>query len=242
MKIRPWLFLTVSILILAAILAVGTAFENRQEEIHELERECDERLQQVQDIQDQLSDAQDRLGALEEMLLNLQQMQQIVSRSTAPSRGGRQLTLATMPLNTPSGYCAERLDRALSGTELNGIGDALVQAERGTGINALILAGIIVHESGWGTSRLARDKHNLAGLGAFDGCEYSAGICFDSRAASVIFLAELLAVKYAPGGCYFGGSFDLQGVGMRYASDPGWAQKVAGCVKAITKRTEGGGV
>ena len=48
-----------------------------------------------------------------------------------------------------------------------------------------------------------------------------------------MFLAELLAVKYAPGGCYYGGSFDLRGVGVRYASDPGWAEKVAGCVKKI---------
>ena len=101
----------------------------------------------------------------------------------------------------------------------------------------VVLAAICAHESGWGRSKLARERNNLAGLGAYDGQEYSAGIRFDSRAASVMFLAELLAVKYAPGGCYYGGSFDLRGVGVRYASDPGWAGKVAGCVRMIAERS-----
>ena len=99
----------------------------------------------------------------------------------------------------------------------------------------MVLAAIAAHESGWGRSKLARDKNNLAGLGAYDGQEYSAGIRFDSRASSIMFLAELLAVKYAPGGCYYGGSHDLQGIGARYASDPLWAEKVAGCMKMIAE-------
>lgn len=61
---------------------------------------------------------------------------------------------------------------------------------------------------------------------------------FDSRAGSIMFLAELLAVHYAPGGKYFGGSFDLTGVGVRYASDPAWARKVAGCMRVIMQRAE----
>ena len=98
----------------------------------------------------------------------------------------------------------------------------------------MVLAAICVHESGWGRSKLARERNNLAGLGAYDGAEYSRGIAFDSRAASVMFLADLLATKYCLGGCYYGGSFDLEGVGVRYASDPRWAAKVAGCVVLIT--------
>ncbi len=52
-----------------------------------------------------------------------------------------------------------------------------------------------------------------------------------------MFLARLLATHYAPGGKYYGGSHDLQGIGVKYASDPGWAAKVAGCVKYIVKRS-----
>ncbi len=148
-------------------------------------------------------------------------------------RSGGRHDFTTMPVLSESGFTAAMFERSFSGTGLEGIGAALVQAEMETGINALVLAGIVVHESDWGGSRLAREKNNLAGLGAYDGQEYSAGIRFDSRAASIMFLAELLAVKYAPGGKYFGGSHDLAGIGVRYASDPGWAEKVAGCVKKI---------
>ena len=136
-----------------------------------------------------------------------------------PSRGGRDP--------------ATDLDLALADTGLAGLGQTLYVAEAETGVSAVVLAAICAHESGWGTSRLARERNNLAGLGAYDGQEYSAGIRFDSRAASVMFLAKLLATKYAPGGCYYGGSFDLTGVGVKYASDPGWARKVAGGVKKI---------
>ena len=235
MKIKPWLFLTISALIVAGALAVSTATQARQDELRALEQEREQQIQQLQDLRRQLQKASDRLEELETMLLNLQRMQDIVSRGV-PSRGGR-IDATTMPITTPSGFSAARFEHAFKDTPLAGIGEALVEAEAETGINALVLAAICAHESGWGTSRLARDKNNLAGLGAYDGQEYSAGIRFDSRAASVMFLADLLATKYCPGGCYYGGSFDLKGVGVRYASDPRWAEKVAGCMRAIVGET-----
>jgi len=237
-RFEIYLFLTVSVLIVAGALAVSAATQARQDEIAELEVEAEKQLQQLREARDQLDEAAERLADLEDMLLNLRRMERITSGQAMPARGGRQLTLTTVPLDTPSGYSAARFERALAGTKLAGIGEALVQAERGTGTNALILAGIIIHESGWGTSRLAREKCNMAGLGAYDGSEYSSGITFDSRGESVMFLARLLATHYAPGGKYFGGSFDLTGVGVRYASDPAWAAKVGACVKSITQKSE----
>ena len=223
MRIKPWVFLTVSILILTCALLASTAFQARQDELRELEQECELQLQQVTEIRDQLSEASDRLADLEEMLLNLQRMEQIISRSAAPSRGGRQLTLTTMPLNTPSGYSAARFERALKGTSLAGIGEALVLAEAETGINAVILAAICAHESGWGTSRLARERNNLAGLGAY---RPGLGMTFDTRADCIDYLARLLAGR--PG--------TLAEVGQWYAEDPGWARKVGACVRGMVER------
>jgi beta-N-acetylglucosaminidase len=235
-KLKPWLFILVSALVITGVLALAANSEARENEIRELERECEQQLQQLREMRQQLQKASDRLEELETMLLNLRYMERIVTGSAISSRGGR-ITLATMPVTTPSGFSAARFERAFAGTPLAGIGEALVEAERETGINALVLAGIIAHETGWGTSALARDKNNMAGLGAYDGAEYSSGITFASRAESVMYLAQLLATHYAPGGKYFGGSFDLTGVGVRYASDPRWAAKVAGCVKYIVKRS-----
>lgn len=240
MKLRRWQFLLISMLIMLIILAIGTdryfaiVRQERLEKIRQIEEENERLIKKARQAQEQIRIMDERLVELEEMLLNLQRTEQIVS-GASPSRGGRQYTVTTMPLLSPSGFSPARFERALKGTPLAGIGEALVQAEAETGINALVLAGICALESGWGTSRLAREKCNLAGLGAFDGQEYSAGIRFDSRTASIMFLAELLAIHYAPGGKYYGGSHDLQGIGIRYASDPGWAAKVAERMRVIVE-------
>jgi len=84
----------------------------------------------------------------------------------------------------------------------------------------VVLAAICAHESGWGTSRLARERNNLAGLGAY---RAGLGMTFDTRAECVEYLAGLLAGR--PG--------SLAEVGAWYAEDPGWSAKVAGCVKKI---------
>lgn len=223
MKVKPWFFLTISTLVVAGALAVYVASQARQDELRELQIESDQQLQQLREARQQLEEAVDRLDELEGMLFNLRQMQQLTG---SLSRGGRQLTLTTMPLDTPSGYSAVRFERAFAGTGLSGIGEALVAAEAETGVNAVLLAAICAHESGWGTSALARDKNNMAGLGAYDGREYTAALTFENREECVMFLAELLRDR--PG--------TLEQVGTWYASDPAWAQKVAGCMKIIAGR------
>ncbi len=117
------------------------------------------------------------------------------------------------------------LDCALKNTGLAGLGQAFLAAEQEHGIDAVTLAAICAHESGWGTSRLAREKNNLAGLGAY---RPGLGMTFESRADCIDYLARLLAGR--PG--------TLEQVGGWYAEDPGWARKVAGCVRVIVERTE----
>lgn len=224
MKLKRWQFLTLSIFAAAAIIALLAASEQRAGLMSDLRAENDYLTRRLEQSREQLRRMTERQLELEETLQN---------RTSAPARGGRAEGWTTMPATQPSGLSAAALERAFAGTGLAGTGEALIVAEKEYGVNALVLAAICAHESGWGSSRLAQEKENLAGLGAFDGAEYSSGITFDSRTASVYFLAELLATHYAPGGCLFGGSHDLVGIGVRYASDPGWARKVAGCMGVI---------
>ena len=225
MKLKPWLFILVSALVITGVLAVSAAGEAREAELRELELERDQQLQQLREMRQQLQEVSDRLEELETMLLNLRRMEEIVGRSTL-SRGGR-IDATTMPVTTPSGFSAARFERAFAGTALAGIGEALILAEAETGVNALVLAGICAHESGWGQSRLAREKNNLAGLGAYDDAPGRA-MRFESRAECVMFLAELLRDR--PGE-------SLEEIGGWYASDPRWAAKVAGCMRAIVGET-----
>lgn len=121
------------------------------------------------------------------------------------------------------------LEQALAGTELAGLGPALVAAEAETGVNSVLLAAICAHETGWGTSALARDKNNMAGLGAYDGREYSAGMTFATKEESVMFLARLVARN--PNGT-------LDEIGAWYATDPMWPAKVAACMQIINEEVE----
>ena len=220
---KAYVFLIVSTLLVAGLLSLSTAFQARQDEIQELERKTEQQLQQMRDIREQLDEAAERLAELEQMLLNLRQMERIIARGV-PSRGGRP-DATTMPVTTPSGFSAARFERAFAGTPLAGIGEALILAEAETGINAVILAAICAHESGWGRSKLARERNNLAGLGAYGP---GLGMTFDTRADCIDYLARLLAGR--PG--------TLEQVGAWYASDPRWAAKVAGCVRSIAQKLE----
>ena len=225
---RRWQYLLFSTALAVIVLSVGTGSylaivrQERLEALERAEKDAEIYLDELRQAREQLREAEERLEALEDMLLNLHQMQQIAERSAAPSRGGR-VTVATMPLSTPSGFTAARFERVFAGTGLAGLGQAFCRAEKAYGVNGVILAAICAHESGWGTSRLARERNNLAGLGAYD-CSPGKAMCFDSREECVFYLARLLRDK--PGD-------SLAEIGIWYASDPYWAAKVAGCMKLI---------
>ena len=196
------IYVILSALIITLTLAVSQVITFLTEDRDELIR----RLDTLTRLLTEAEDEKDRLQT------------QLNCREILP-RSGR-----IMDIMTPSGMSEEDMETALKGTGLEGIGEALVQAEKATGINALVLAGIIAHESGWGRSRIAKEKNNLAGLGAYDHSPGSA-IRFESRAECVMFLAELLRDR--PG--------SLEEIGGWYASDPRWAEKVAGCIKRIVE-------
>lgn len=256
-RIESWEFLLFSILILTLVLSfciVNSLYSRQEELVNEIEELKDAHAQnillneRVEESKDLLEGMKERLDSLEKMLLDLKRMSEIIEgknenesaqmvKVTSRRQEKMRFTTSTMPLNMPSGIVAERFENAFRGTALEGIGEMLVFAENETGINSLVLAGIIVHETGWGSSRLAKEKNNLAGLNAC-GDVYNNAFSFDSRIDSIMFLGNLLSTKYCPGGKYFGGSFDLEGVGHKYAEDSLWAKKVAGCMKTIFTKSE----
>jgi beta-N-acetylglucosaminidase len=156
------------------------------------------------------------------------------------ARGGESPSATNMPINTRSGLTAEDLDLAfnrIGASGMEGTGIAFVEAERVYGTNALILAGIAHLESGGGNSYYARSRNNLCGLGAYTDSPNNA-FQFDNKAASIFYLAELLSTHYVEGGKYYGGSYSLDGVGIKYAEDPVWAQKVGGRMLMIIQGGE----
>jgi beta-N-acetylglucosaminidase len=142
-----------------------------------------------------------------------------------------------MPLYTKSSYTGEQLDAFLKAFRpdslLIGTGDAFKKAEEQYGTNAIYFLAHAILESNWGTSRIAKDKNNLFGIGAVDSDPYGSAWTYDSYEQGILDAASKFII---PG--YFnekdwrfeGEHLGNKGTGMnvRYASDAYWGQKISG--------------
>lgn len=143
--------------------------------------------------------------------------------------------LARQSVLTLSRVTAEELNAVLADTGMSGLGAAFVAAEHERGVNALALAAIAAHESAWGRSALARNRHNLFGFGAYTGTS-GRGATFASPEAGVDRAAGHLREQYlSPGGRYYRGAA-LADIGPTWAHDPKWAIKVAGVWSRLTRQ------
>jgi beta-N-acetylglucosaminidase len=141
-----------------------------------------------------------------------------------------------MPLYTKTGYSGEQLDAFLRHVRpdslLIGTGDAFKKAEEQYGTNALYFLAHAILESNWGTSRIAKDKNNLFGIGAVDSDPYGSAWTYESYEQGILDAASEFII---PG--YFNEKdwrFEGEhlgnkstGMNVRYASDAYWGQKIA---------------
>ncbi len=114
---------------------------------------------------------------------------------------------------------------------------AFYNAEKKYNINGIFLASIAIHESAWGTSQIANDKHNLFGYGSYDATPYESSFEFADYSEGIETVAKSLVKYYLnPSGTkiyggetasawYYNGP-TLKGVNTRYASDSKWHEKV----------------
>ena len=110
-------------------------------------------------------------------------------------------------------------------------------AEQKYKINGIFLAAVGIHESAWGTSKIASDKNNLFGYTAYDSDPYNSATTFENYEKAINTVAETLSLKYlhvagtvigeglTATGIYFNGT-TVKSVNIRYASDENWADKV----------------
>jgi hypothetical protein len=140
----------------------------------------------------------------------------------------------------PSPLTAALIDKYLEEKDspLAGIGSAVMATAQKYGINATYILAHAIHESGWGKSRISQEKHNLFGYGASDENPYGGAATFDSFADCIDFVMRKINANYlTEGGKFFEdepslgdqGDNDNKGYGMNvhYATDPGWAEKIA---------------
>lgn len=153
---------------------------------------------------------------------------------SASAAGGASSAAAAEPaitvrssLLSPSGLSAWAIDAYLR-ANFSGpaIGGDFTWVERTYGLDARAFLAQAMHESDFGSSWLAQSRHNLFGWKAYD---RDPGLAqwFKTPGAGVRYVAQQLDVLYLrPTGQFYNGP-TLRGVGTYYASDPGWATKIA---------------
>jgi hypothetical protein len=124
----------------------------------------------------------------------------------------------------PSLETAADIDVFLARTPLAGMGAEFIKAEAVTGVNARFLVGITWVENNSGASYLAQTQHNLF---SFVGDGPGGWAAYSSAEESIRTSAAYIGKEYArPGGIHYRGG-TIAAIGSVYASDGGWAAKVA---------------
>ena len=148
-----------------------------------------------------------------------------------------------MNLMQPSGLTLEQFKKVLSNDsqDKNKVfeenAEYFYYIEQQYGINGVFIAAIGIHESAWGTSKIATNKKNLFGYGAYDMSAYSSAYSYNGYAAGIDMIARVLVKHYlnpagtsiyngevATGRYYCGRT--LSAVNKKYASDKNWNNSV----------------
>ena len=119
-------------------------------------------------------------------------------------------------------------------------GEAFMEAGKVTGLDPRYLVAHAAHETAWGTSNIVKDKNNFYGIGAFDATPYSSAHGYDGAKAGIIEGAKFIAKDYYSQGQTTLSSMhrDPSGKGHNYATDPGWADKIANIMKGSEQYTK----
>ena len=148
-----------------------------------------------------------------------------------------------MALNKPSGLTLDQFKNIFNNEskDKNGVfkenAEYFYYVEQAYGINGVFVAAIGVHESAWGTSKIATNKKNLFGYGAYDMNAYASAYEYNGYAAGIDMIARVLMKNYlnpkgtiiynneVATGKYYNGN-TVFAVNKRYATDKKWANSV----------------
>ena len=154
-----------------------------------------------------------------------------------------------MQLNKPSGLTLEQFKKVLTDNkDVNKIfannAEYFYYIEKQYNINGVFVAAVGIHESAWGTSKIAQNKNNLFGYGAYDSNPYNGAYSFSNYSESIDLLARVFVKYYLnpqgtsiygnekAAGTYYNGA-TLSGINKKYATDKNWANGVYNHMKYL---------
>lgn len=146
------------------------------------------------------------------------------------SRNYQRYSPETFDITSLSAITAFELNYVLKNTPMQGLGESFINAELDTGINAVFLAAIAIHESNWGKSTLATERNNLFGFAAYTSTSENA-IAFASKEDAIAYVAQFLRTHYIDGDYYRGHT--IRDVNELYAADKNWSIQIFSTMQRI---------
>lgn len=154
-----------------------------------------------------------------------------------------------MALNKPSGLTLEQFKKILKDSKdtnkvFENNAEYFYYIEKQYNINGVFVAAVGIHESAWGTSKIANQKYNLFGYGAYDSNPYNGAYQFSDYSESIDLIARVFVKYYLnpKGTSIYGGEKatatyyngpTLTGVNKKYATDKNWSNAVYSHIKYL---------
>ncbi|QEM43140.1 tape measure protein [Bacillus phage Chotacabras] len=138
---------------------------------------------------------------------------------------------------TDAKLTAEDLDawinsKAPKDSMMRGMGATFLKAGQETGLDPRYLVAHAAEESAWGTSKIARDKGNFFGIGAFDDSPYSSAFEFKNGGGSAAENGIMGGAKWIAEKYYGKGRTTLDAMHKAgYATNGDWASNIASIMK-----------
>ena len=144
---------------------------------------------------------------------------------------------------------ADDLDKAVialkKDNNLIGAGQYFIDTQEKYDINAIVLLAMACLESGFGNSKLAREKNNLFGIHANDSLKGTAnyGDYFATKEDCVDFAGYKLRKQYLEldkkaSWCYADGNTDIWSIGEIWSSNPKWGDLIEDLCERLTKNID----
>ena len=174
-------------------------------------------------------------------------------KTTTQNQGNKKVNFSfDMPLNQPSGLSLEQFKKILTDPKdtykiFEENAQYFYYIEQQYKINGVFVAAVGIHESAWGTSKIAQEKKNLFGYGAYDSNPYNGAYHFSSYSESIDLLARVFVKYYInpkgksiyggekATGTYYNGA-NLSGINTKYATDKNWANGVYQQMKYLSNK------
>ncbi len=120
-------------------------------------------------------------------------------------------------------------------------GQVIIKASKETGLDPRYILAHAIHETGWTVSKIARDKNNFFGIGAFDASPYASAYNWTGVEAGIIGGAKWIEEHYYSSSYHQNTIYKMRHNNgtHEYATDSGWANKIANIWSSMPLATTG---